>query len=266
MTEQTYTYRDSTLNFNEAGNYTLLLQVNTQGFDYAVVDHGTLVACETNCKLEELTKPDQLFAQLNAEYKNTVIGLPAKGFTLIPTELFDVDHIADIAKILDVKDGENVLAQVLDTDNYIIYKVDERLIASVTSLDIKNIVFAAKGWLAAIERSSPSNGHLFLNFDNGQVEIAYYKGNKLRFYNKFEFANIEELVYFTLLVSNELELKQQNTTLIVSGNITTGDLKYTTLAQYYSNVRLNTIEVAELPGDIRSHQLLPLFALYLCAL
>lgn len=266
MTEQTYTYRDSTLNLKEAGNYTLLLQVNTQGFDYAIVDHGTLVACQTNCTLEELTHPDQLFAQLNAEYKKTVIGLPAKGFTLVPTELFDADHIVDIAKILDVKDGENILAQVLDTDNYIVYNIDEQLVTSVTSLSIKDVVFASKGWLTAIERSSPSNGHLFLNFENGQVEIAYYKGNKLRFYNKFQFTNVEELIYYTLLVSNELELKQQNTTLVVSGDIKPSDAIYTGLAEYYSNIRLNIIEVVELPGDIRSHQILSLTALYLCAL
>lgn len=266
MTEQTYTYRDSTLNLNQAGNYTLLLQVNTQTFDYAIVDHGVMVACETNCNTDELTKPDRLFAQLNAEYKNVVIGLPASGFTLIPTPLFDAEHIADIAKLLDVKDNENVLAQPLDADNYVVYKTDKQLVESITSFDVKNIAFAAKGWLNAIERSSPSNGYLFLNFEEGQVEYAYYKGNKLRFYNKFEFANIDELVYYTLLVSNELELKQQNTTLVVSGSITTGDINYRTLAQYYSNIRLNTIETVELPDDIRSHQILSLSALYLCAL
>ena len=266
MTEQTYTYRDSTLNLNQAGNYTLLLQINTQSFNYAIVDHGVMVANETNCNADELTKPDRLFAQLNAEYKNVIIGLPANGFTLIPTPLFDAEHIADIAKLLDVKDNENVLAQHLDADNYVVYKADKQLVASVTSFDIKNIVFAPKGWLNAIERSSPSNGYLFLNFEEAQVEFAYYKGNKLRFYNKFEFANIDELIYYTLLVSNELELKQQNTTLVVSGNITTGDINYTTLAQYYSNIRLNTIETVELPDDIRSHQILSLSALYLCAL
>ena len=266
MTEQTYTYRDSTLNLNQAGNYTLLVQVNNKSFDYAVIDHGTMVACETNCKLEELTQPDQLYAQLNADYKNVVIGLSATGFTFIPTELFDAEHTADIAKLLDVKDNENVLTQPLDADNYVVYKTDKQLIASVTLLDIKNIVFAPKGWLTAIERSSPSNGYLFLNFEEEQVEFAYYKGNKLRFYNKFDFANLEELIYYTLLVSKELELKQQNTTLVVSGNITTGDAQYTILTQYYSNVRLNTIETVELPDDIRSQQILSLSALYLCAL
>lgn len=266
MTEQTYTYRDSTLNLNEAGNYTLLLQVNTQSFDYAIVGHGTMLACETNCNIEELTKPDQLHQQLNADYKNVVIGLPAKGFTFIPNQLFDDEHVADIAKLLDVKENENVLVQPLDADNYVVYKIDQQLVEKLTSFDVKDIVFAANGWLNAIERSGPSNGYLFLNFDAGQVEYAYYKGNKLRFYNKFEVNNIDELVYYTLLVSKELELQQQNSTLLVSGNITASDINYTTLAQYYSSIRLNSIETVELPDDMRSHQILSLSALYLCAL
>src|SRR6187402_1522720 len=120
MTDQTYTYRDSTLNLNEANNYTLLLQVNADSFAYAIVNDKQLMACSTNCDIDELTTPKQLYERLTAQYKKTVITLPAKAFMLVPYNLFDAGHIADFARLLDIKEDEKVLAQLLDAENYVV--------------------------------------------------------------------------------------------------------------------------------------------------
>ncbi|MEO8884601.1 MAG: DUF3822 family protein [Mucilaginibacter sp.] len=264
MTEQTYTYNHNSFNLNEAGNYTLLIQANAKTFDYAITHNKTLMSLGTNCAVDELTSSDKLMA----EYKQTVITVPAKAFTLVPVNLFDAARLADMARVLDVKENEKVLAQVLDEDNYVIYKSDEQLVRNTSSLDTKNIKFAPDGWLKAIEQSGPSNSYLHLNINGTYVEFAYFKGNKLRFYNKFEATSPEELLYFTLMVSNELELKQQQTTLVLSGSINPGDAHYKNLAEYFFNVRLNSQQPLELPADmdIPAHQLLYLSALYLCAL
>ena len=265
MNEQTHTYRDSTLNMAEADNYTLLLQVNPESFAYAIVEDKHLLACETNCNLNELTHPEQLYERLTAEYKNMVITLPAKAFVLIPVSLFNEDNIAEYARLLDVKDDEKVIAQSLDTQNYVVYKVDEQLLSRVNNYDIKNVVFAPKGWMYAIDRSEPSVTDLFLNISGNQVEFAYYKNNRLRFYNKFEFVSIEDLIYYTVFVSDELELKQQSTALIVSGNVNEEYELYKRLSEYFAVVMINDIRVLDLPANIPSNQILSLSALSLCA-
>jgi hypothetical protein len=262
MTEQTYNH--NTFNLNEAGNYTLLIQVNTKTFDYVITHNEALVSLGINCAIEELTSLDKLAAT----YKQTVVALPAKAFTLIPVDLFDADRLADMARILDVKENEKVLAQTLNEYNKIIYKTDEQLVESVNSFDTKDIKFAPTGWLKAIEQSNPLNIYLHLNISDSRVEFAYFKDGKLRFYNKFEATNADELLYFTVLVSNVLELKPEQTTLILSGNINPDDAQYKSLAEYFFNIKLNSQQVLELPADmdIPAHQLLYLSALYLCAL
>ena len=265
MNQQIHTYRDSTLNMAEADNYTLLVQVNPDSFAYAIVEDKLLLACETNCSLNELTDPKQLDERLTAEYKNTVITLPAKAFVLIPVSLFNADNIAEYARLLDVKDGEKVIAQQLDAQNYVVYKVDEQLLNRVTNYDIKNVAFAPKGWMHAIDRSEPSVTDLFLNINGNQVEFAYYKKNRLRFYNKFEFTSIEDLIYYAVFVSDELELKQNSTALIISGNVNEEYELYTRLSEYFQVVMINDIRVLDLPANIPSNQILSLSALSLCA-
>lgn len=265
MNEQTYTYRDSTLNLAEADNYTLLVQVNPDSFAYAIVEDKLLLACETNCSLNELTHPKQLYERLTAEYKSMVITLPAKAFVLIPVGLFNADNIAEYARLLDVKDGEKVIAQQLDAQNYVVYKVDEQLLSKITNYDIKNVVFAPKGWMYAIDRSEPSVTDLFLNINGNYVEFAYYKNNRLRFYNKFEFTSIEDLIYYAVFVSDELELKQNSTALIISGNVNEEYELYKRLSEYFQVVMINDIRVLDLPANIPSNQILSLSALSLCA-
>ncbi len=265
MNEQTHTYRDSTLNMAEADNYTLLVQVNPESFAYAIVEDKQLLACETNCNLSELTEPEQLYERLTADYKKTVIALPAKEFVLIPISLFDANNTAEYAHLLDVKEDEKVIAQPLDAYNYVVYKVNEQHLNAITNFDIKNVVFAPKGWMHAIDRSEPTITDLFLNINGNQVEFAYYKKNKLRFYNKFEFNSTEDLIYYAVFVSDELELKQQSTALIISGNISDEYELYKSLSEYFTVVMINDIRVLELPANIPSSQILSLSALSLCA-
>lgn len=265
MSEQKHYYRDSTLNLAEADNYTLLLQLNADSFAYAIVDNNHLLACETNCSLNELTDPKQLYERLTADYKSTVIALPAKAFVLMPVSLFNADNIAEYARLLDVKDDEKVIAQPLDVQNYVVYKVDEQLLSRIANYDIKNVVFAPKGWMYAIDRSEPSVTDLFLNINGSEVEFAYYKKNRLRFYNKFEFSSIEDLIYYTVFVSDELELKQNSTALIVSGNVEEEYELYKLLSEYFQVVMINDIRVLDLPANIQSSQILSLSALSLCA-
>ncbi len=260
MTEQTYTYSHNDFNIDQLGNYTLLIKADDNTFDYAITRDDILMAAATGCPIEELKTN-----KFTADYKKTVVGLNTKAFTLVPAQLFDAARVADMARILYVKEHEKILAQVLDEDNHVIYKVSEQLINTIAAHSIKDIIFAPKGWLKAIQQNGSSESQFNINIDDRYTEFAYFKNNKLRFYNKFETINTDELVYFTLMVSKELNLDQKDVTLVLSGNINIGDDQYKKLAEYFSILKLNSQKVVEIPADAPSHQLLSLVALYLCA-
>ncbi len=264
MAEQTLTYRNDSLILNEAYEYALLVLVNGNSFSYAVTSGNQLMAYEANCPLSELTNPSQLQELLEANYKKIVLALPSPGFSLLPVNLFNADRLTDIAHLLDVKENEKVLAQVLDKENYIVYKVDEQLLAVVNRYDTKNVVFAAKGWIKAIAEANPANNQLYVNVEGNKADFLYFKDAGIRFYNSFEAKSADDVAYYAALVAGDLELHPELTRLIVSGDITAGDEIHTSLSRFFLAVTINPIQLLELPEQLSHHQLLSLAALSLC--
>jgi hypothetical protein len=264
MSEQLNNYTDNNFNLYQAYSYTLLLQVEAQSFSYAVVQQNRLLVSAQNIALHELAEPKQLHDILTATYRNIIIGLPSTGLTLVPNSLFHEDLVSNFARFLDVKLTEKVFAQSLDDQNTIIYKTDNNVVSAVEKFNLQSTVYCAKGWIKAIAKNNPKNDELFIEVGNDTVQFLYFSAAKLRFYNVFEFKNEDELVYFTTFVADELNLKPLTTTLVLSGDIATGDKNYARLSEFYPNIKLSDLQVLEIPGQIPSHKILALAALSLC--
>jgi hypothetical protein len=230
------------------------------------VYQNRLLVSAQNCSLNELSRPQQLADLLSATYKKVLIGLPATGLTLVPKSLFSEERIAAFARYLDVKETEKVLAQPLDDQNIIIYKTNANLIAALEKFNLGNTVYTAQGWIKAIAKSNPPSGNLYLEIGKNTVQILYFSLGSLRFYNTFEFATEDELVYFATFVCEELNLKPQQTNLILSGDVGLGDKNMNRLSDFFVKVQLNTTQVLELPGQIPMHKIMSLAALSLCGL
>ncbi|MBK0378938.1 DUF3822 family protein [Mucilaginibacter segetis] len=265
MSEHSFKYTDEELNLDQAHHYTLLLQLNAQSFSYAIIFEKKLLAWAENCPPEELKNPQEYKDILTADYKKVITGLPTTGFTLLPTTLFDDTRVADMARLLDVKETEKVYAQSLDNENFIIYKVDEALVPNGEYFDISNTVYQGKGWINLIAANNSGNNNLYVNMDEGVAEFLFFKENKLRFYNFFSYTNSEELAYYSAFVAEELSLNMKQTNLILSGDINATDSSFTYLEKFFGTVKLNDIYPLEMPEQVVPHKLLTLAALSLCA-
>jgi hypothetical protein len=264
MSDHDNNYTDNSFNLYQAYSYSLLLQVDAASFSYAFVHQNRLLVYAQNCDLDELAHPKQLSEILTATYKKVVIGLPPANLTLVPKVLFDEKHVHDFARYLDVKEDEKVFAQALDEVNNIIYKTPGHVASAVEKFGFQNTCYTGRGWIQAIAKSSPPNNNLYLDIGNNTVQFLYFSEGRLRFYNVFEFKNEEELVYFTSFVSEELQLKPQVTTLVLSGDIDAEDKNMKRLTEFFPKIEINGLRVLELPGQIPPHRLLALAALSLC--
>jgi len=256
MAEQIYTYRDPSFNLNQAYDYTLLMQIDASSFSYAITFEKQLLAWGTNCNLNELD------GDLSADYKKVIIGLPANGFSLIPAVIFDKEQITGYARLLDVKPAEKVLVQQLDDQNFIIYKVDEKIIAAVEKFGLANTVYLYEGWIRAIAQNDPEENSIYINLNHNKADFLYFKNGNIRFYNSFEYATTDDLAYFAALVAEELELVPGDTTLKLSGD--TPDDAPNKLSQFFKEVAFNSSGALYLPDSIPTHQIMALAALSLC--
>lgn len=265
MSEHNYSYTDDNLDLGQAHTYNLLLQVEAKSFNYIITDNTQLLAWAENCALKELSSPDYLRDVLTANYNSIIVGLSSTGFTLVPKDLFDAGHIADLARLLDVQDNEKVYSQFIDDQNAIVYKVNQDISAAVASTYTDNVNHKAKGWITAIVQSHPNDNTLYLNVANEKVQFLYFSNRKLRFYNNFTFSNHEELAYYAAFVTEELGLNAHDLNLILSGDVNRTDKYFTYLADFFGSVKLSELQVLDIPAQLEPHKLLTLAALSLCA-
>jgi hypothetical protein len=257
-------YNDDSFSPYQAYSYTLLLQVEATSFSYAVIHQNNLLITAQNCSLDELAHPKQLSDLLTATYKKVVIGLPSTGLTLVPKNLVNEEYIGGFARLLDVQENEKVIAQTLDNDNVIVFKANEELVSAAERFNLQNAVYSATGWVKAIAATTPPNNYLYIQVNNNTVQMLNFSLGKIRFFNTFDYAGGDDLVYFVTLVANELQLTPQIVTIVLSGEISTRDASMKRLADFYPKIEINSLKPIELPGQIISHKFLALAALFLC--
>ncbi|WP_461451896.1 DUF3822 family protein [Mucilaginibacter sp.] len=265
MSNHIYNYRDSNLtSYQVNSNYILLLHICTTTFSYAIVYQNKLMAWAKDCKLEFLADPGEDHELLGYEYKHMVVGMHSSGFTLVPSALFSADKLAEFGRYLDIRKDEKVLAQTLDHENRIVYKVSEWINNAAEIYGLSNTVFENKGWINAIANTNLTAQNMYINVDSIRADILYFANGKIRFYNRFEFNNPDELAYYAVYVAQELKLEPKNLTLVVSGDINVTDKNAARLADFFNSVEQNEISVLILPAEVKSHQILALAALSLC--
>jgi len=264
MSEYTHPFRDSSFNLEQAYNYTLLMLIDSDTFIYAITYKDMLLAYDYDCSVVELQEPRELQELLNAAYKNIIISFVDCGSTLVPRKIFHVDNIASVARMLDVKSDEKVLAEVLDDKNMVIYKADDKIIAYADRFKPRQVVFNGTGLVKAISRNNPSDNNVYLNVIGDKLDIIYFKDRTLNYFNSFRFNSPDDAIYFIGLVLQELNLSARDTTLMVSGSINTDEPLYGHLAGFFPKINLNRIQLMELPVQLPPHQMLPLAALSLC--
>jgi Protein of unknown function (DUF3822) len=265
MSNRNYQYLDPDFSPEKTKKYTLLVKADNTAFSFAVTDKNKLLVLTEGHNINELNGPTDENDFLFKSYKQSIIGLSGNAFTFVPVSLFDPEKVADFARFLDVKATEKVFSLPFDADNQVIFKAGEPLLSAIADkFDLKDVVFAPKGWATTVAGNGPSNNDLFLNITDETVEILNFKGDKLRFYNTFEFQNEDELVYFTSFVAGELQLAPESISLILSGEIELDDKNYNRLGEFFNKVELNGTGIVNMPAQFSPHSSLALTALTLC--
>ncbi|HVW15965.1 MAG TPA: DUF3822 family protein [Mucilaginibacter sp.] len=266
MDKLSYQYLDHDFDPEHSGDYTLLMQADEVQFTVAVTDQHKLLLLSNPISTGTLSGSGDGSELLFRDYGQRIAGLSFTGFTIIPLSLFNPEKTADFARFLDVKPTDKVFSQPLDDANQVIFKADEKLVSAIAGkFSIRNVVFAARGWIAAIAETNPLHTSLYLNLMSNKVDVLNFNDGKLRFYNRFGFGNSDELAYFISLAAQELQLQPQEMSLSISGNVTSDDHNISRLSDFFGKVEINDLHVTSLPEQVDANSVLSLTALALCA-
>jgi len=267
MSNQRFNYYDPEFNPADAAGCSLLIMISDNTFSFTIIQKraNKVLVWGENYRLEELNTSGDLSDILLAPFAETKIGVQSQSFTIVHRDLFRANQLAGFAKCLDAQTNETILVNLLDDDNYVIFKISGELTTAVSEhFDLKWVFFAGKPWIAAINMAKPYIQPLYAHITGSVVQLYHTNNDKLDFYNRFQFSNPDELMYYVVLTANELNINLDATSVILSGDITVSDKRIQRVSDLLPKVYFNQNQVVSLPSGFISHQILMLAGLSLC--
>ena len=171
--------------------------------------------------------------------------------TLVPSDLFDPKNslnymkyntsirIDDIAANDHVLNHEinNVYIPNIDINNYIFEKFKTFDFYHYSSLIIEKFsnAFAKK-----------FGKRVFVNVNDGFIDVLYFRDKKLEFYNSYDYNSIEDVLFYLLFCFSELKLNPDEIHTVFSGTIDLDSKLYELIYTYVRNVEL--IEPIDIDG------------------
>lgn len=183
--------------------------------------------------------------QFRFPFNRIRVAVSGKKFTFIPTELYEPSHLEDYVKFLQAGSEAKVLdKEIRIAGIHNISVLHEAGYAALQELfDRPQVNHQASSFIEGIlyySTQMPQSGstRLFVDVEAESFQIAAVKEGRLLFYNMFEVANAEEIMYYTLGLCSEFDV--QGAELILSGKVEQGDPLHRMLRESFS-----TVEMAE---------------------
>lgn len=216
---------------------------------------------------------DALYQQhvyLGYPYSKVKVSLETNHFSFIPSDLYSS---ATLSKYRNFIQSSRATFFTNHADSHlkinIIANVEEELVNIFTPYYADLAVYSQASSLLQQACLLPLNGkRLVLQFNSGTLEAAVFNGETLLFYNLFETLNVDEFHYHLLLLMKELDLRNDNTSVQVSGEIENYSELYRRLSNYFERIYFaesnQVFNYQELFKLVPAHQFMSLLSLLTC--
>ena len=187
--------------------------------------------------IDELKQP---FSKINVIHENELSAL-------VPKTLFNEDSLADYLKFnsrilqsdyitydnIIANDSVNVYVPYININNYLYDKFGAFEYKHFSSVLIEKLL--------AKEKNSEEL-KMYVHVANKHFEIIVFDSGKLLLYNSFEHQTKEDLIYYILFITEQLNLNPETFRLILLGNINEKDEYYNIIYKYVRNVSKQNLE------------------------
>ncbi|MCS6824322.1 MAG: DUF3822 family protein [Cytophagaceae bacterium] len=281
--------KDDLFNVDDISTYNLYLQISHQLFRFCITDSEKNRCLHLeDYRISGITHPDQLIQQLEKLYdehhllkagfwKSIRLAVKNVNFSLVPNSLFDKNFLREYVSINSpqsntTEEGYYYYAQK-STDAVNIFSADKKIIdwfckvypsknirvVHYTSSLIEGVMMSANG---AEQRQ------MFLQVEQNYLTIIVKHNKTLEFCNTFYFYTAEDFIYFVMFVFDQLQLSQEETEVVVWGEITHDSLAYNKLVKYIRNVSLgekpSALKFGYTFDEIMDHNFFDLYSMHLC--
>jgi hypothetical protein len=271
---------DPALDSNSAGNCSLLMELSANEIRILLVERKSLkvmaierislpFAAEKEYA-EQIPASSQLIQKY--PYTNVKVVLTSKEYTFVPEALFRAGDEYKFYRLNFHADLTSTVhsSQIKKYNIVCLYGLPAEFYDAIQQIfpDIKLYHFSEV--LLNNRFLSAKNDHtrtVQLNVRDRLLDIIVTEGKKLILMNTFSWQTIEDVLYYTLFVSEQLGIDPEQNRLILSGEVERSSALYKLLDNYFT-----TISFDELPGlntgygleEISFYQNSVIFGLSLC--
>lgn len=224
--------------------------------------------------LEQLSRNSYLLRHF--EFTKAIVGIFSSPYTLVPEAIYKA---GDDKRFIDFhfEDKENTQRvfsrQVNPFQLKTLFGISEELYHELFHLfEEPELIHATSTLLEAahLQSRGKKERELFLHVRKASVDIIVLEGKKLLLMNSYASPTADDLLYFSLMVCDQLELDPDSIQVWLSGEFEKESAKYKLLYQYFRNLQLS-----QRPGNLNysyrieqlpAHQHFSLFTLALCEL
>lgn len=223
----------------------LSIQVSLSGLSFCVFDLlsntvqsvQTVVFQKNNIIEEALWKVFIDYPILTQSYDEIVVLHDNNLNTFVPVSLFDENYLGSYLQYnvkvfetdlfsfdaLSSHEMNNVYVPYVNINNFLLDQY------STFTYKHKNSVLVER--LLKLNSSSLEK-EVYVHFQSNYFEVIVVKGNKLIFFNSFEYSSPEDFIYYILFTFEQLQLNSENITVKILGTISK-DSDYFAIAYKY---------------------------------
>jgi hypothetical protein len=241
-------FTDDTFNRESAYKCSLVLQKNDTHWNVAAFDTAATflflkthtpskVFFDVSAEIAELTSviPEILF-----EFKDVFYIHPGKKVTLIPKPLYKEEFAEEFFKINHVLLGSEILLEnkIKSFDSVVVFPLERHyqkgLFQHFPSLKIlhASVPFIEN---ALLFLRNAEEIELITDIDEEQIRIAAVEKGNLKFFNTFSYKTKEDLLYYLMFVSDQLNLNPDKSRYHFSGLIFRNSEIFRMLYKYFRN-------------------------------
>ncbi len=203
-------------------------------FDIANQRFVSLYATETNMNgLDKQALIEERFSNLNPSISKRNIFLSVPKTMLIPNALYEKDNRRSFLENQHkIESGETISDfPVKMIDARMAYLYPDSFNLSSSNL---NLIPLDAAWLDILSMAHKNDDQVYFHFNvsDGFISIAVFKDGGLQFYNTFDTATPEEVLYFVMFVSEQLHINPLKDPYFYSGFISKTDETYNLLSKY----------------------------------
>lgn len=231
--------------------YNLALVLGTDSASFMVTDEAKLLAFRSysfqkrgffdlSDAFQELYLQDKL---LSLSFQQVNVAVVHKAFTFVPDELFDASKMElYLENVVEPPINDLIQADVLTSNAArTVYTLNSNLRNSLhekyIAVKIQHIMSPTINALSVHQSSVLSfDDTLYLQVRDQTLQIVCFRNREFVFANYFEYQSANDIAYYMMLVINQLGMKQQDVSILLSGQLERKSEIFNTLYRYIQKI------------------------------